>query len=76
MPDTVLDVFHCVAGPRLGEALLCARLQAEKAPTVCQPEVAKTLLCIDLLWTSSYDGEGVSYVPDFMLRVYLLCARS
>lgn len=33
-----------------GEALFCARLHAEKAPTVCPPELAKTLLCRDLFW--------------------------
>lgn len=41
--------FYCGPGPALGEALRCARLRAEKASTVCQHELAETVVCIDLV---------------------------
>lgn len=47
VPNTTLDEFYCVPGLIIGEVLLCARLQAEKAPTVGQPKLAETLLYIE-----------------------------
>lgn len=48
--------FYYEPGLMLGEALLYARLQAKKAFPMCQPELAETLVCTDLVWKDSYDG--------------------
>lgn len=40
----------------MGGDLLCARFQAETAPPVGQPELAGTLLRLDLVWVDSYEG--------------------
>lgn len=55
----MLDEYY-VLHPTLGEVLLCAEkcIHAEKSPGMCQPELVETLLCVDLVWMSSYDGGG------------------